>query len=102
SLFYLSVEPGFLESIEALIQADKSLFGGVHENRIRQLFYDERKFLGSLTGVFQDEDKKIVKLGFQGCATVTHPTHSSGAASLALLLVWLVSTVWLGRRGRSC
>jgi len=98
SLFYLSTTPGFIDSVEALVQADRSLNGGVNEKTIRTLLFDERKFLGSLTGAFQDEDKKILKVGFQGCANVNPGNAETGFPTIGIFLLWLISTVWGGRR----
>lgn len=97
SLFYLSTNPGFIDSVEALVQADKSLNGGANETRIRTLFFDERKFLGSLTGAFQDDEKKIVKLGFQGCANVENTQSDSAFPAVTVFLIWLASTLWFGK-----
>ena len=101
SLYFLSTSPGFIDSIEALIQADRSLTGGLHETRIRTLFYDERKFLGSLTGAFQDADKKILKVGFQGCAHVEQAEAPSAKTSYALLVLWILGTLALPKIRRS-
>lgn len=101
SLYFVSSRPGFIDTIEALVQADRSLYGGAHEARIRTLFYDERKFVGSLTGAFQDSEKKIVKVGFQGCSSVPERSERSGLATTMLILMWLGSTLWAGRRWRS-
>ncbi|NBX77680.1 MAG: hypothetical protein EBQ92_14115 [Proteobacteria bacterium] len=98
SLFYLSTNPGFIDSVEALVQADKSLNEGANEKRIRTLLYDERKFLGSLTGAFQDDDKKILKVGFQGCANTTPMSSEPGFPTLVVFLLWLVTTLWGGKR----
>jgi hypothetical protein len=98
SLFYLSTTPGFIDSVEALVQADRSLNGGVNEKTIRTLLFDERKFLGSLTGAFQDEDKKILKVGFQGCANANSKSSETGFPTIGIFLLWLISTVWGGRR----
>jgi len=98
SLFYLSTTPGFIDSVEALVQADRSLNGGVNEKTIRTLLFDERKFLGSLTGAFQDEDKRILKVGFQGCANVNPGNAETGFPTIGIFLLWLISTVWGGRR----
>jgi len=101
SLYFVSSRPGFIDTVEALVQADRSLYGGAHEARIRTLFYDERKFLGSLSGAFQDSEKKIVKVGFQGCSSVPNRSERSGMATTLLLLTWLGLTLWAGRRWRS-
>lgn len=98
SLYYLSTTPGFIDSVEALVQADKNLNGGANERKIRTLFFDERKFLGSLTNAFQDEDKKIVKLGFQGCASVESRSAGSSFPVFSVFALWLLSTCWVGRR----
>ena len=98
SLYYLPSNPGFIDSVEALVQADRALNGGAHENLIRTLFFDERKFLGTIQGVFQDSEKKIIKMGFQGCSSVSQNGASSGALSLLLVLIWLGSTLFVGRR----
>jgi hypothetical protein len=98
SLFYLSTTPGFIDSVEALVQADRSVTGGANENRIRTLFFDERKFLGSLAGAFQDADKKILKVGFQGCANANSKSSETGFPTLGVFLLWLISTVWGGKR----
>lgn len=97
SLYYLSSSPGFIDSVEALVQADKALYQGVNETLIRTLFFDERKFLGSLSGVFQDTDKKIVKVGFQGCSSIHKKSDQSAVISFVLLLVWVGVTLGLGR-----
>lgn len=101
SLYFLSTSPGFIDSIEALIQADRSITGGLNETRIRTLFYDERKFIGSLTGAFQDGDKKILKVGFQGCANVEQAENPSSKVSYAVLLLWLLGTLALPKMRRS-
>ncbi|NBX82948.1 hypothetical protein EBQ90_07665, partial [bacterium] len=101
SLYFVSSRPGFIDTVEALVQADRSLYGGAHEARIRTLFYDERKFVGSLSGAFQDSEKKIVKVGFQGCSSVPNRSERSGMATTLLLLTWLGLTLWAGRRWRS-
>ncbi|MFM8269789.1 MAG: M36 family metallopeptidase, partial [Pseudomonadota bacterium] len=98
SLYYLSTTPGFIDSVEALVQADKSITGGRNEATIRTLFFDERKFLGSLGQAFQDGDKKILKVGFQGCANVTPQPTDSSFPTLAIFLLWLGTTLWGGKR----
>jgi len=98
SLFYLSTTPGFIDSVEALVQADKTITGGANENRIRTLLFDERKFLGSLTGAFQDEDKKILKVGFQGCANARPVGSDAGFPTFGIFLLWLVTTLWGGKQ----
>lgn len=99
SLYYLSTSPGFIDSVEALVQADRALTGGVNGDRIRTLFYDERKFIGTLANVFQDGDKKIVKVGFQGCASVKEDSQSSLTFLNWLALVsWILGTLWVGKK----
>lgn len=99
SLYYLSTQPGFIDSVEALVQADRDLYDGVHENRIRELLFTERNWLGSLSDVFQDSDKKIVKVGFQGCSSVKETnTGSSPLATGMFSMLWILATWAIGRR----
>jgi hypothetical protein len=102
SLFYQSTTPGFFDAIEALVKADADLYAGAHETRIRQIFYNEAKFLGSLTDVFQDADNKIVKVGLRGCSAVhTQGGRPAWTATLILGLLWLGATLVVGRRWRA-
>jgi hypothetical protein len=99
SLYYLSTQPGFVDSVEALVQADRDLFDGAHENRIRELLFTERNWLGSLSDVFQDSEKKIIKVGFQGCSSVReNSSQTSPLITGIMTLLWLLSTLVVGRR----
>lgn len=98
SLYYVSTIPGFVDTVEALIQADRVLYSGVHESTIRRLFLDERKFIGTLSGVFQDSEKKIVKMGFQGCAAISsRQNEKSWVLTLIAIVIWIGMTFGLGR-----
>ncbi|MCB0405650.1 MAG: M36 family metallopeptidase [Bdellovibrionales bacterium] len=97
SLFFLSTQPGFLESIEALVQADEALNSGANVSTIRNLFYSQLKFVGSLnTSLFKDQDSLLFEMGFNSCLGVPR-----GARSLPTFLgglLWILFTLGWGRR----
>ncbi len=98
SLFLLPVEPGFMDAVEALVQADKVLFAGQNASAIRSTFYDEVRFLGGRTGQFRDVDNAILELGLRSCAASSRARHpATPAVFFALLLLWAVVALALGR-----
>lgn len=100
SLFLLSTQPGFMDAVEALVQADKALNSGANAPRIRQVFYEEVKFIGGQTGQFRDIGAGIVEVGLRSCAFVGgRASHSASAgASGAVLVAWLWGLMFLGRK----
>lgn len=97
SLFYLPTKPGFITVVEALVRADNTLFSGSHVVRIRQVFYDEIKFVGGQSGVFSDSAARVANVGFQSCLSVKGQRYLPGT-SWALFFSWLLLTVGLGKR----
>lgn len=99
SLFLLPVEPGFMDAVEAVVQADKTLFAGANVATIRQIFYNEVHFLGGQTGQFRDVDKAILEVGLHSCASAPYRRHPATAWVLfGVLGLWLGVTTLLGRR----
>ncbi|MEZ4751161.1 MAG: M36 family metallopeptidase [Bdellovibrionota bacterium] len=97
SLFFLSTNPGFLESIEALVQADQALNGGANVSTIRSLFYNQLKFVGSLnTSLFKDQDSLLFEMGFNSCLGV--PRSARSLPTFLGGLMWLLLTLGWGRR----
>lgn len=92
SLFFLSANPGFVESIEAVVKADQAVYQGAHVARIRTLFYSEVKFTGSAS----INPDGVADLGFKGCGAV-HTSKPAQLGTLILFLTWLGSTVVVGR-----
>lgn len=92
SLFFLSTSPGFIESVEAVVKADESLYQGEHVGRIRRLFYDEVKFTGGAT-VGADG---LVELGFKGCGAV-HSTRPPNLGGGVALFAWLFLTLRMAK-----
>lgn len=92
SLFFLSSNPGFVESIEAVVKADQAVYQGAHVDRIRQIFYDEVKFVGTA----QVGTGGIAEVGFKGCAAAHHSSKPD-TRGIILMLSWILLTVGLGR-----
>lgn len=100
SLFLMDVEPGFMDAIETLVQADQALYDGAHVARIRALFYDEVKFVGGGALVFRDADRTVLELGLQSCARVSGRRPFSWQIAFGLFLLWAGATLWGGRKAR--
>lgn len=100
SLFLLSTTPGFMDAVEALVQADKALNSGANAARIRTVFYEEVKFIGGQTGQFRDVGAGVVEVGLRSCAfAASRATHSASAgASGAVLVAWLWGLMIWGRK----
>ncbi len=100
SLFLLSTTPGFMDAVEALVQADKALNNGANAARIREVFYDEVKFIGGETGQFRDIGAGVIEMGLRSCAFASaRATHSASAgASGAVLVAWLWGLMIWGRK----
>jgi len=95
SIFFLSTQAGFAESVEALVKADKALNAGVNVSRIRELFYGELKW-GSLEGdIFRDREAGIVEVGFRSCSSAAMPAHPTSTGLLWIL--WMSLTWGVGR-----
>jgi hypothetical protein len=97
SLLFLPTRPTFLSAVESLVKADISLHDGAHVARIRQLFYDELKFVGGESGLFRNTSEGAFELGFNSCAA-THGRSLEGQPWTTLLLfgLWLVGLLRLG------
>ncbi len=98
SLFFMPVQPTSFDAVEAVVKADEALNAGVNVRSIRHLFYSETLFLAGAVPPF-DPLTKFVEVGFSGCNSVPRPA-SAGMTWLGALL-WLFSTVLMGRRKRS-
>ncbi|MCB9255490.1 MAG: M36 family metallopeptidase [Bdellovibrionaceae bacterium] len=97
SLFFLSTNPGFLESIEALVQADQALNSGANVSTIRDLFYTQLKFVGSLnTSLFKDQSSLLFEMGFNSCLGI--PRSARSLPTFLGGLLWLLLTLGWGRR----
>lgn len=92
SLFFMSAAPGFIESVEAIVKADQAVYGGVHVDRIRTLFYETV----NLTGGGPVPSNSGVDLGLKGCAA-THLSGAESPLSSLFFLSWLGMTVFFGR-----
>lgn len=92
SLFYISTQPGFFDSVEAVVKADEALYAGTHVDRIRTIFYTEAKWTGKLS---MGSDG-IAEIGFKGCGSVRAPVQS--ATTALLFFMWLLFTLQIGRR----
>jgi len=101
SIFFLSTQVGFAETVEALVKADKALNGGVNAARIRTLFYEELAWGSREGNIFRDAAAGIVEVGFRSCSAGGAPTD--GRFTLALFGLWLGLSWALGKlvlRGR--
>ncbi|MBY0369118.1 M36 family metallopeptidase [bacterium] len=101
SLFLLPTEPGYVDAVETLVEADESLYDGIHAARIRELYYDEIQFVGGTTPVFRDASRTVLELGLRSCGYV--PAASAPvnpAATSALFALWAWATLLLGRGRR--
>lgn len=97
SQFYIPPLAGFVDAVEALVQADKALSGGSNVTTIRTLFYTTLKFNGGDTSFFRDPVNGIADVGFHSCGGVS-PRKTSMQMSIIFFLVWLGGLLWLGRR----
>ena len=95
SIFFLSALPGFSESVEALVKADKALNNGQNVRRIRSLFYDEIRW-GSSSGLFRDPEVGIAEVGFRSCNAVS-PVSSTSVLTAWLFGLWSLTTFAIGR-----
>lgn len=100
SLFLLPTRPGFMDAVEALVQADLALNQGANRTRIRELFYDEIKFIAGYTGQFRDTGRAVVEMGLRSCASVPAVPGANGWATALTLLTWIWVTLGLGRQWR--
>jgi len=102
SQFFLTPNPGYIEAVEALVQADQTLNAGVNVARIRQLFYDELKFVNGGESPFRSTENLLAEVGFKSCTSVGMPNASGGWPSSALswgaFFTWLVGTLASARR----
>lgn len=107
SLFYLPKDPGYAEAVEALALADNALYSGEHSTRIRELFFDELKFVSGKSSLFRDARRGIVEVGIQSCASGRPPTLGSkleskvqfafSATGLVFFWGWLWGVCGIGR-----
>ncbi len=96
SIFFLSAKVGFTESVEALVKADKALNGGENVARIRELFYNDLKWVGGKGNFLRDPEKGIAEVGFRSCSAV--PMPGSAAPTFGSIVIWLMALVGAGRR----
>lgn len=96
SIFFLSANPGFLETVEALVKADKALNAGVNAGRIRQLFYDDLHWSGGASGIFRDSASGLAEVGFKSCNSVPW-SGQRGLPSFVALFLWLSAVIGVGR-----
>lgn len=97
SIFFLSENVGFAETVEALVKADKALNGGANVARIRTLFYEDIAWGSREGNVFRDASAGIVEVGFRSCSSGGAPI--AGQATLALAALWL-GLLWAIGRAR--
>jgi hypothetical protein len=95
SLFLVPAEPGSLEAVEALVQADELLYAGAHVTEIRDVFYNQVKFLPNADESFRDGNRAIRELGMRSCAAIHTPGEFGGSGALALS--WLFALLAAGR-----
>ena len=96
SLTFLPVNAGFIDSIEALVQADDALNAGANRVAIRELFYNTLRFTGGGALSFKNIDRRIVEVGFGSCSSIGQ-SSPSGALSFSFFAFWLITLLLLGR-----
>lgn len=98
SMSFLGSNPGFVSSTEALVKADRELYGGAHIALIRQVLYSEAKFTGSETSPFKDPLTLEANVGFKGCGGVFNRfSEERSRVPTLTFLVWGILTILLGR-----
>lgn len=88
--------------MEALVQADKALYAGVHSPRIRKVFYEDVKFIGGTSGHFRQVEAGVVEVGLHSCAGIAFPTtRVNGPLSVGVAFLWWAISLVAGRFYRS-
>jgi hypothetical protein len=97
SLFFLPTQPTSFDAVESLVKADREVTGGQYTSYLRDLYYNQIKFLGTEAPPF-DPITKYIEVGFSGCSAAARP----GARGVLwpVLILWLVGTVAAGRTRR--
>jgi hypothetical protein len=100
SQFFLSSNPNFIETIEALVKADEALYSGGHVAFIRDLFYNQIRWGGDLSATGINPANGQVEVGLKGCSAVHAPTENAASlwATLAVSLLFISFTLYIGRR----
>lgn len=101
SLFYIPTTPSYVDAVEALVRADEALYSGEHKVAIRQLFYDQLRFVGGNPSPFSDFENRIASMGVSSClSTPMGAKTASGLASLSAALLWICGLLIGVRRWR--
>lgn len=97
SQFFIPPTAGFIDSVEALVQADKVITSGARAATIRTLYYSTLKWNGGDASIFRDPATGVADVGFRSCGGVSL-RKASLPFSILFFSFWFGGLLWLGRR----